>query len=320
MVDASIVICTYRRPQGLEATLEALCKQTYSPLLFDVVVIDNDPQASASGALSAFSRTFQNLEYVQEATIGISFARTRGATRARGEWVVYLDDDCVPERSWLENLLGGTRVQPTPGVVAGTILPAWLCKPPRWLIPDFMPYLSLCNYQGPEDGFWLNFPVEYPLTANSAYPRDLLMELGGFNPSLGRRGSNILLWGEDTELNFRVQKAGYGLWYCPKAVVNHVIPTARLEKAFFRSRYYWAGRTWALLHFHWFGAQRVREELCRRLTFNLAGLIYYGAFVRRNPFLAECLVRESLGYIAQAIQILKKGNEREDASLRVSKV
>lgn len=56
----------------------------------------------------------------------------------------------------------------------------------------------------------------------------------------------------------------------------------------------------------------------RRLTFNLAGLIYYGAFVRRNLFLAECLVRESLGYMAQGIQVLKSG-EREDPSLQASK-
>ncbi len=53
------------------------------------------------------------------------------------------------------------------------------------------------------------------------------------------------------------------------------------------------------------------------LTYNLAGLICYGAFVRRNPFLAECLVRESMGYIAQALQILSKGKERGDASPQV---
>ncbi len=128
----------------------------------------------------------------------------------------------------------------------------------------------------------------------------------------------MLLSGEETDLNFRIQKAGYQIWYCPKAVVHHVIPAARLSKTFFRSRFYWDGRTWALLHLHWFGASRVRRELFRRMTYNLAGLIYYGAVVRRNPFLAECLVRESLGYVAEAVQILKRGNEREDGFLQVS--
>ncbi len=308
MMDISVVICTFRRPQELAATLKALAQQTRACSLFEVVVVDNDPQASASAVVEQFSRVFYHLEYVREPTVGISFARTRGAMLAQGEWVVYLDDDCVPDPGWLENLLDGTRVQPTPGVVAGAILPTWLCKLPSWFCSDYLAYLSLCNYHGPENGFWLDFPTQYPLTASSAYPRSLLIELGGFNPELGRRGDRILLWGEDTELNFRIQKAGYGLWYCPKAVVHHVIPAARLEKEFFRSRYYWNGRTCALLHLRCFGTQRVRRELCRRLTWglarDLARLVYFG-LVCRNPFYAECLARESLGYVVQAIQILK---------------
>ncbi len=67
----------------------------------------------------------------------------------------------------------------------------------------------------------------------------------------------------------------------------------------------------------------IQGENSRRLTcglaFNLAGLIYYGAFVRRNPFLAECLVRQSLGYIAQPIQILRKDDRRDNPSPQVGK-
>ena len=161
---------------------------------------------------------------------------------AHGDWTVYLDDDYVPERTWLEDLLSGVDVDPKPGAVAGTIVPAWPCKPHRWLRPDFHPYLSLCNYEGQEGSFWLSFPSHYALTAKSAYLRGLLLESGGSNLQPGRRGNGVLLRGEDTDLNSMMHKAGYGMWYCPKAVVHHAIPVQRLSKPFFRTRTYWAGR------------------------------------------------------------------------------
>ncbi len=320
IIDASIVICTYLRTRELFDTLNALCRQSVPRAQFEVVIVDNDPEASAKEACAPFARAFRNLAYVKEESLGVSFARTKGAMQAHGDWVAYLDDDCVPEPTWLEHLLRGTVVSPKPGVVAGTVLPSWSSEPPTWLRPEFHPYLSLCDYAGPASGFWLGFPAQYPLTANSAYPRALLVELGGFSSQLGRKGNDVLLWGEDTELNFRIQKAGYGMWYCPKAVVHHVIPAARMKRSFFRSRYYWDGRTWALLHLRAFGPQKVRKELCRHMTYHLAGLVYYGAVVRRNPFLAECLVRKSFGYIAQAIQILRNGAGQADFTLQGSTV
>ncbi len=319
MIEASIVICTYRRPRELAGVFQGLGSQTIKPSSFQVVVVDNDVCESARETVAGFSPSFPNLEYVVERSLGLSYARMQGSKAARGDWIIYLDDDCIPEGSWLEVLTSGHEVGA--GVLGGPVLPIWPGALPGWLTPDLYPYLSLCNYEGPEEGFELNFPTQYPVGANIAYRKHLLLEMGGFRPELGRRG-DVLLSGEEMDLNFRIQKAGYGLWYCPKAVVHHVIPPARLKKAFFRSRYYWDGRTWALLHLHWYGTQRVRRELYLRLTWgmmrNLARLVYFG-FVRRNPFYAECLVREQRGYIAQAIQILKKGNERQGPSLEVSK-
>ncbi len=227
------------------------------------------------------------------------------------------DDDCIAEGSWLEELTSGQVVGA--GVLGGPVLPIWPGALPGWLTPDLYPYLSLCNYEGPEDGFELNFPTQYPVGANVAYPKHLLLEMGGFKPELGRRG-DVLLSGEEMDLNFRLQEAGYKIWYRPKAVVHHVIPPARLKKAFFRSRYYWDGRTWALLHLHWSGTQRVRRELCHHLTWGLprilARLVYFG-FLRRNGFHAECLVREHWGYIAEAIQILRKDDRRDGPSRKI---
>lgn len=305
MIKASIVICTYRRPQELAHALDGVQQQTAEPSRFEVIVVDNDPENSAMDLVQSRSLTLRNLRYVQEPALGIAFARTRGLNSAEGEWVVYLDDDCVPDKSWLAELFSHMDTPAPPGVITGPVLPAWPYTPPKWLTPDFYSALSVCDYAGPAGGFWLDFPRQQPLSANSAYPRELLLRLGGFNTRYGRQGTSLRS-GEETELNFRLQAMGLGMWYCPRAVVHHHFPPVRLTRAFFRSRMYWAGIDEAHLSFDLQGRSQLRKRMARRLILDPVRFLGYGLVLRRNPFLTEIYFRELFSYTAEAVRLLRQ--------------
>ena len=104
MIEASIVICTYRRPQELAFALDGIQRQTAESSQFEVIVVDNDPLGGAAELVQGLFGTIPNLKYVQEQTVGLSLARNRGAEAACGQWVIFLDDDAVPDKFWLQNL------------------------------------------------------------------------------------------------------------------------------------------------------------------------------------------------------------------------
>jgi GT2 family glycosyltransferase len=312
MLQASIVICTFNRNRELAATLEGIQNQSINRNEFETIVVDNSEESFARLVVEQVKSKFPNLIYQHEPRIGLSNARNLGVSAAQGEWVIYLDDDAVPEEKWLENLFKCLNTIDKMGVVGGSVLPVWPTRIPGWLTNELFPYLSISEYNESNELVVLDFPDEYPVGASIAYPRELLEKYCGFNSKLGRKG-NLLLSGEETELNLRLHNDGYPIYHCPQAIVHHQIHPTRLSKSFFRSRYYWSGRTWALIHSELFGEHHIKKELLRRfligLTIDTARWIYYGILIRRNPFLIELYLRETIGYIQQGLLLMGKSNQ-----------
>lgn len=96
---ASVVICTLYRPEMLRRCLQSLSEMTILPN--EILVVDNsggDPEAQQlAGAFGA--------RYVVERIAGLSRARNWGLAQSRCDVVAFLDDDCIPDPRWLENLL-----------------------------------------------------------------------------------------------------------------------------------------------------------------------------------------------------------------------
>src|SRR5215213_8300081 len=108
----SVVISTRNRAALLRRCLEGVTNQVRPPL--EIVVVDNTrgDEATRAVALEAGAR------YIVEPVIGVSRARNRGLDTARGDIVAFLDDDAVPDQTWLHALVddfGDARV----GAVSG---------------------------------------------------------------------------------------------------------------------------------------------------------------------------------------------------------
>src|SRR5687767_2387873 len=95
MIDVSIVIPTYRRPELLAATLAScLAQQGIENERVEIVVVDNDAAQSARATVDATSDSGGiAVRYVPEPRPGISHARNTGVAHANGRYLAFIDDD-----------------------------------------------------------------------------------------------------------------------------------------------------------------------------------------------------------------------------------
>ena len=122
----SIIIPTFCRPdRAVEAARSALAQ--VSPATFEVVLVDNDPDASALGPLRALDDP--RVVVAHEPRPGVANARNAGLRAAKGEFIAFLDDDEIAHDAWLAELL---RVQAkhNADVVFGPVRTR-LANPPR---------------------------------------------------------------------------------------------------------------------------------------------------------------------------------------------
>lgn len=100
----SVVVCTHNRWQSLKRTLLALRSLDYEN--YEVVVIDD---GSRDDTLK-LKEEFKDINFVRQEHQGIAVTRNRGALESLADLIAYIDDDCVPDKNWLRNLVETMRL------------------------------------------------------------------------------------------------------------------------------------------------------------------------------------------------------------------
>ena len=146
------------------------------------------------------------VEVIQGPRRGPAAARNAGWRAARGDWVVFLDDDVVPDARWVEQLLEELGAAPpnVAGIQGRIVVPLPSHRAPT----DWER-----NVAGLERARWA--------TADMAYRRDVLARLGGFDERFRRA------YREDADLALRVERAGYRLERGVRTVSHPVGPAGR---------------------------------------------------------------------------------------------
>jgi glycosyltransferase involved in cell wall biosynthesis len=107
----SVVIPTRNRPQAVESCLHALAAQTLPRGSFEVIVVDDGSEVPLSLDPSRWAANF-DLKLLRQQNTGPAGARNRGVAEARGEFLAFTDDDCLPTPTWLEKLVAALREHP----------------------------------------------------------------------------------------------------------------------------------------------------------------------------------------------------------------
>lgn len=206
----SVVIPTFRKPELLRQTLGALeadAAELGSEL--EVVVVDDGSEDSSTAeVIREFARRLPLVDASAPHNEGRAKARNRGWRAARGESILFLDDDVRLRAGALPAHLKAQRGEPA--VWMGRVVTA-----PEISDSILFDYLDsrgagkLVPGQHP--------PAKYLLTQQVSIPRAALERIGGFDEDFGAYGL------EDMELAFRLEDiAGSKFRYLASAVGEHV--------------------------------------------------------------------------------------------------
>ena len=221
----TVTIASFRNIDSTVDTVRRVLGNSWTP--FEIVVVDNDADPGPlAAALSAAFGGDARVRWVHEPRQGLSFARNAGLAAARGEYVVFTDDDVLADENWIAFLAAGFDVVEDVACVTGAIIPAEL---------ETQPQLWLEEYGGFHKGFQRqvfnltthrrNTPLypydsgQFGAGANMAFRADVLRKLGGFAVDLG--AGTPAHGGEDLDMTRRIVTAGYSVVYEPAALLWH---------------------------------------------------------------------------------------------------
>lgn len=128
----SVVMATHNGATTLPRTLAALQRVTPPPGGVEFIAVDN-ASTDATPAILREGGAPLGLRILREPRQGKSFALNRGIEAARGELIVFTDDDVIPEPDWLTAWAATGAAHPETGIFAGQVRHEWDAPPPRWL-------------------------------------------------------------------------------------------------------------------------------------------------------------------------------------------
>ena len=209
-MQVSVIIATYNRCKMLARTLPTLLAQDFPSDGYEVIVVIDGSTDSTTDLLRGFAN-HSNLRIIEQQNRGQAAAINAGLLAAKGELVLFLDDDilCGPSvvaeharavRSELSCLaFGPVLVSAEDG---DPLAVAWA----RSFCDEFFEKKAADEA---ETG-WFGCMA----SANSSAPRSVILSIGGLDESFSR--------GNDVELGFRLMRAGFRFSYLPKAHTHQI--------------------------------------------------------------------------------------------------
>lgn len=201
-LQTSVIICTYNRANLLRRALDALARQTISPDQYELIVIDDGSQDDTPGVCTMMSNKLPNLKYFfMGNNVGNASARNAGIKKASGYYILFIDDDCIPDEDWIEKMLYALRQEP---IVAGAVK------------STHSNYYKLCHNIAQFHEFmpWKKpGHTEFLAGANMGFQRPVFEEFRGFKEGTG--------YAEDMEFILRARQKGYHPFFAYDAVVTH---------------------------------------------------------------------------------------------------
>ena len=201
----SIIIPLYNRPQEIDELLHTLTKQNY--LQFEVLIIEDGSKIDAKVIVDSYTDRLDISYYFKE-NAGQGFARNFGFERAKGDYFIVFDSDCLIPPNYLEtvkNYLLDEQLDAYGG--------------PDGSHPSFTPVQKAISYSmtspfttGGIRGNKKHIGTFHPRSFNMGISREVWEKTGGFI---------LTRLGEDIEFSIRIHSLGYKIGLIPDAVVYH---------------------------------------------------------------------------------------------------
>lgn len=214
----SVVLCTYNNADSLDKTLAQLhAQQTEKSVQVEFLIIDNNSSDHTASVIKKYSEKNPIFIYIFEARQGLSHARNTGAHTARGEYLLFTDDDAELPSNWIQNYWNIIK-RHSPVCAYSKIAVIWDQPKPWWYISAFRAYFVELDYGNEildvKDIYHEFFGKNFCVLKNE------IISQGGFDPNLGRMGTKLVA-GEETMIYRKIIAAQKKVIYFPDASVGH---------------------------------------------------------------------------------------------------
>ena len=244
MVQLSVIIPTRNRCYSLQRVLESIVAQSFSKESFEVIVVDNGSTDDTKSVVERYSSQF-NLRYHYDNRPGLHVGRHDGMQLAKGNILVYADDDIEAFPTWLEGVDESFR-DDSVVLVGGKILPKYEEQPPFWILETWYELsefghcqteLSLIDFGDKT----IEISPKYVFGCNFSIRRKILQETNGFHPD-GMPFELIHLRGDGESYVTRyIATHELKTIYNPKVSVYHLVTSNRLTLDYFKKRAFCKG-------------------------------------------------------------------------------
>ncbi len=234
----AICIATYHRPDQLAETLKSLPQYFPEPYEGEIRVVDNDAQRSAEQVVRAFAAQSRiPTHYTVEPKQNIALARNRAIEMGEADLVVFIDDDEIASRDWLNELILAAQETHADAVI-GPVIGMLPDDAPRW-----------CSRGGwfdkpvPEENgamMWSGTRTSNTLVRGRWFYRHRLR----FDPNYGRSG------GSDVRLFKQIAIQGGQFRAASKALVYEHVEAHRARLGWLLKRFYRGGIVYGRVRYH----------------------------------------------------------------------
>lgn len=204
----SVIIPTYNRPQKLSECLSALSEMDYPN--FEVVIVDDGSPINLDEIISIWRQKL-TINLLKQTNQGPSTARNLGVNHAKGKFLAFTDDDCIPAKNWLKQF--AQQLEKTPHALVGgsTVngLTQNIYSSTSQMLVDY-----LYDYYNQVDNK-KNRQTSFFTSNNFAVSKEVFIHIGGFSQKFP------LAAAEDREWCDRTLTLGYEMIYLPSALVYH---------------------------------------------------------------------------------------------------
>jgi glycosyltransferase involved in cell wall biosynthesis len=269
-VSIDLVVCTFNNADLLDRALASMARQQVgSAVSWRVLVVDNNCTDHTPEVVARHARTFPvPLQRLCEPRQGLTPARAAGVRATRGDWIAFIDDDCLLESDWVAQAARFAVEHPRCGAFGGRVRLLWEREPPPWLAGYGWAFAETELGDVAQRRDWL-------AGAGMVLRRSVLLETGWLHePLLADRIGRRLVSGGDVEIGLLVATRAE-IWYHPGCSLHHFIPGRRMTRRYVRRLLYGLGSSaHAAAALGWDGsyAAWLREALRRAAPLSLQAI------------------------------------------------
>jgi GT2 family glycosyltransferase len=194
----SVVVCSYNGGQTLEQCLRSLLRLDYPD--YEIIVVDDGSTDDTRAILARFP----TVRAIRQSNHGLAAARNVGLQAGTGSIVAYTDADCYADVDWLALLVQQFQSS-TAAALGGPNLTAEDGR---------LPACVAASPGQPTHVLESDQVAEHIPGCNMAFRREALLAINGFDPMYKKAG-------DDVDVCWRLQQAGYWITFAPGAFVWH---------------------------------------------------------------------------------------------------